>query len=347
MLAVLLIYFAVVVYGVKFKSDNTGEYLSIENTTAIKGIFILMVFLSHFNSYIELNGRFDGIYIKFFYIIGQAMVTMFLFYSGYGIMESIKKKGDSYIYQIPVKRVLATLFKFDCAIVLFFIMGLVFSTPMSVKKVLLSLIGWESIGNSNWYIFVILLLYILTFIVFKITGTKKLFLSSLILTVLIGILVLITAKFKIKETHWYDTALCFAVGMIYSLFKEKIAKVVNHNIFIWGITVALSFFLYFALKDMGFLCYLVANLCFAFGIVAVTMRVTLKNKVLVWCGKNLFEIYILQRIPMFSLKALGVADFNIFVYFGLCLVITVLLTLGFSFVVNKAWNMIAGKRNNK
>ena len=241
MIFILLIYFGLVLFKSKITFKGTADYLSIENTNCVKGIFILMVFLSHFNSYIELDGRFDTIYSKFFFIIGQAMVTMFLFYSGYGIMESIKKKGNAYISTIPVKRVLGTLFRFDVAILLFFILALIIKRPMTVANVLLSLIGWDSIGNSNWYIFVILVLYLVTFIVFKITGTKKLWLPVAITTLVILALVALTAAFRLRDLYWYDTALCFALGMIYSLYKEKIRRVVNYNIFVWLAFVGVSF----------------------------------------------------------------------------------------------------------
>lgn len=40
---------------------------------------------------------------------GQLIVVMFLFYSGYGVMESVRSKGTAYIKSIPFKRVLSTL----------------------------------------------------------------------------------------------------------------------------------------------------------------------------------------------------------------------------------------------
>ena len=255
-------------------------------------------------------------------------------------MESIKKKGDSYVSQIPVKRFLATLFKFDCAVVLYYILGLILSREMSAKNILLSFIGWESLGNSNWYIFIIFVLYILTYIAFKFLGTKKPIFPAAVIAGLIVILIFIASRYNIKPLYWYDTALCFALGIFYSLYKEKVASVVNHNIVTWVITVVLAFSLYLTLRKMGTAAYLLANLCFAFGVLTATMRITFNNKVLKWCGDNLFEIYILQRIPMISLKALGLADFNIIVYFILCAVITVLLTICFKPITGKAWNGI-------
>ena len=45
----------------------------------------------------------------------------------------------------------------------------------SLSRILLSLIGWKSIGNSNWYMFDILLLYVLTYVAFKVTKKQDVY----------------------------------------------------------------------------------------------------------------------------------------------------------------------------
>ena len=67
--------------------------------------------MSHFILYkIPLQKNWiDSVGVKFITKLEQLMVTMFLFYSGYGVMESIKRKGDDYIKSFPKKRILTTL----------------------------------------------------------------------------------------------------------------------------------------------------------------------------------------------------------------------------------------------
>ena len=100
-------------------------------------------------------------------------IAMFLFYSGYGVMESIKKKGNHYIDAIPRTRVLATLINFDIAVALFAFISLISSQDYTFSHYLLSFIGWKSVGNSNWYIFVIILCYLIVFISFRSTDRNK------------------------------------------------------------------------------------------------------------------------------------------------------------------------------
>lgn len=74
--------------------------LDKEQTTCINGIFVVFVFLSHFGQYEVMP--WNGILLA----IGQLMVAPFLFYSGYGIMEQIKRRGNKYIDSMPRKRIL-------------------------------------------------------------------------------------------------------------------------------------------------------------------------------------------------------------------------------------------------
>lgn len=160
----------------KLKYSRHGfydDYLSFDTTNAVKGIFITLVFIKHVTPYIINSGYvFDDTNIGrlFLFInarVGQWIVAMFLFYSGYGVMESIKKKGRDYVTSIPCKRVLTTLVNFDIAVALFAVIAIVLHKNYSLKEYLLSFTGWETVGNSNWYIFIIMLCYLIAFVSFR------------------------------------------------------------------------------------------------------------------------------------------------------------------------------------
>ena len=89
----LIIILMIIGSKIHIKGFN-GEYLSKETTACIKGIFILIVFFSHSASDIVPNMAKDGIIYHLRYYLGQLMVAMFMFYSGYGIFTSIKKKKE-------------------------------------------------------------------------------------------------------------------------------------------------------------------------------------------------------------------------------------------------------------
>lgn len=128
-------------------------------------------------TYIDATGTFDLPYVKIQRYLDQMVVSMFFFYSGFGIMEQIKHRGGAYIGTIPKKRFPQLLLNMDICVVLFIILNTAIGQTFGAKQILLSLIGWESVGNSNWYIFVMLALYVVTylsFLIIKRKATRKL-----------------------------------------------------------------------------------------------------------------------------------------------------------------------------
>ncbi len=92
-------------WGLRFRGADDGDsVLSPEQTTVIKGIFVLLVFASHVGQYLSLDAA-DGILTHAYLVIrtklGQMIVVPFLFYSGYGIRCSIDRKGEPYLRAFP------------------------------------------------------------------------------------------------------------------------------------------------------------------------------------------------------------------------------------------------------
>lgn len=170
MITFLILFISISLYGTHFLSYSYNEIHLKKNTTdAIKGIFIMVVFLNHISEYYNYVGaNLNTWYDKVLFLIpkgfGQLMVVMFLFYSGYGVMESIKRKGMTYVDMMPKKRVLGTLINFDIAVCVFAITMVLLGKTLALESFLLSLTGWDSMGNSNWYIFAIVVCYALTYI---------------------------------------------------------------------------------------------------------------------------------------------------------------------------------------
>lgn len=133
-----------------------SAYIGKETTSTINGLFIWLVFISHFMSYLpsSVNNLVGN-------TLGQLVVVMFLFYSGYGCAAQYLSKGESYLRSFPTKRILTTLINFDIAVCAFVVVALLLGKSITMRQVLLSFVCWDSVGNSNWYIFVIILCYTL------------------------------------------------------------------------------------------------------------------------------------------------------------------------------------------
>lgn len=330
--------------GGKFMTD----YMSVEKTMSMKGIFIIVVFFSHFNSYVKFTEPMDLSYADIFRNTGQAMVTLFLFYSGYGIMESIKKKGMGYVHRIPLTRILGTYFRFDIAVVIFIILQTIRGFTFPVSQYLLSFTAWDAVGNSNWYIFVAVIAYFISFLAFEIFRDKgRYYPSAVLITVLCCGYIAMFCFLKIKPTHWFDTIICYIMGIWFSLTRERIEKIVQKNLFVYslflvGTAVGTQYF--YVASDRSFMLHEHYIVFFTLFFIILSMRVSFHNKVLMWCGKNLFALYIMQRIPMIIFRHIGVDKFNVYLYFVLCVIVTVPLAWVFERYTGKLWKIITTPR---
>lgn len=153
MILFYIVLFCIAVWKLQFAGKGFySDSLSVQQTNMIKGIFIWLVFLGHITPYItkqmSLTHPLDVSALIVQGLLGQLVVVPFLFYSGYGVMLSILKK-PAYLASIPKKRIPVTFLNFGVAVLFFVILNLILGINMSLKQVLLSLLMWDSVGNSN------------------------------------------------------------------------------------------------------------------------------------------------------------------------------------------------------
>lgn len=305
----------ILLWGVKVSSFNES-FLSKQQSTSIKGFFMALVFLSHANSHIDAAPKAfgDSFYLAVVNWFGQLMVVMFLFYSGYGVLKSYMVK-EGYGKSFFKNRILKTLVNFDICLIPFALLSLLPGQKYSAYEYVLSLVGWESIGNSNWYICVVLILYVLSLIGMFVSDKvgKGSPIIVFLATGFLSVILVAVLRFTGRESWWYNTVICYPFGMFFPCFENRISKVLKSNLgFIVSLIVSAFLFLFlFSIDSM--IAFMISALCFALVIVILSSRVTVGNKVLLWLGNHLFEIYILQRIPMIILSELGFQNKILFV----------------------------------
>ncbi len=332
MLFLYIFILLVALYGVSFSRDGFNQgYIGKEQCNAIKGIFILIVFVRHIWPYLSKSGYDfsapgDTLFIMIDRGIGQLLVVAFLFYSGFGVMESIKYKGKHYVDSMPRKRMLTTLVNFDIAVSLFLIMKLILGMNLSLQKTILAFTGWTSIGNSNWYIFIVIVCYFCTWLSFKL-DKKWLFVF------LFGAIYIILVN--TKKSYWYNTMLAFPAGLFYSHYKVEIEHFIQKRYWMVLITCIATFICAYFLR-LDFSTYgikdNIVSVLFALTIVIISMKVNVGNKALIWVGLKLFPIYIYQRLPMIALKEFDNGQFvsqHPYLYICICFLITLIIAYAF------------------
>lgn len=340
-----VIVFIIGILGIKWEYPRLNAYMNKKQTEAINGFFVLLVFFRHFAQYITY-GKYDLIFQRIDSMLGQLIVTTFLFYSGYGIAYSLKNK-QSYLKSLP-KRFMKVLLHFDMAIILYLILNVCLNNHYSIKTVLLSLIGWESLGNSNWYIFAILCMYIITYLCgLFCKGENK---NYLILFIILGCLLYAVAlKYAGKSGIWYYNIFCFPAGMLYGYNIDKINDVIRKrkrlSLFYPICTFIVFGLLYVSsskfMEIINIILYELASITFCLFIVAVTIFFKIENPILSWLGKHVFEIYILQRLPMILFQNIIA---NKYLYFMICLIFTIIISILFSKIEKITDGLLFDKR---
>lgn len=344
MIFFVLILLLIVFNGAKAAAPGTfvGDYISREKTNAVKGIFVVLVLFQHASQYMSLSGVYDKPFITMGNYLNQMIVVMFLFYSGYGIMESISKKKFDYVKSIAKKRFPSVFLNFAIAVCLFLIINYFLGKTFNIRTILLAFTGWTSVGNSNWYMFAIFVLYILTFfsfLLFRWYDRKPAgYIGAAVLTVLTMLFVLWEIRMG-KPMWFYDTTIMFPLGCWYSLLKPAIEKVVMKNDYLYSFAGMLVLGIYcvaFHYRwNYGIEGYTVWAATFTLLVVLFTMKISLKNNILLWFGEHIFSVYILQRIPMIIFAHFGLAQTNEYTFLILSILCTILLALVFDYLTGK------------
>ena len=290
-----------------------SDYCAPSPSAALKGVLAIIILCSHLCCYIPVD-RFAG---KALTYLGQSMVAPYLFLSGFGIKESLRNK-PGYSNQFFKNRFLKTLIHFDLAVLLYFITAICLHSDYPIKNFLLCWTGWEGIGNDNWFMFVILSLYLLVLLAMK-SGEKLLVFKVFILTSLLWVMLFFLRK---AQPWWYDTLLAFPLGMLFSVIKPKWDQRLQHPL-VWTIVLLGLLALYIGAHhlfgvDKGGL----VSCTFCLILITLSMKLKIGNPVLAWLGAHAFSIYILQRLPMMIFSYWGINQYPI-----LFLVMTFIFTL--------------------
>ena len=70
MIVFLAVFAVICLIGMQIKPKGTDkfitDYMSVDKTMSIKGIFIIIVFFAHFNSYVTYTSDMDVLYLEYF-----------------------------------------------------------------------------------------------------------------------------------------------------------------------------------------------------------------------------------------------------------------------------------------
>lgn len=336
----------IIISGLSAKGKNEffTDYCSPKNTSTANAVFSVLIIISHGITYIDMTNSLDEAYLGIKAFLAQGVVVTYLFYSGFGIMESIKKKGYNYVKRMPVDRFFKLWYQFALMLCLFIITNLFMKKDFSVTDNLLAFTSYTSIGNDNWYLFVTFALYIIVFLAFIIFRKHHNLAIIGVFALTIGFIFLeIELEFP---RRYFDTILCFPLGMLYSQLKPIIDKIIMKNDILWIITTTAVFTvcMFGSQNRDEHLLFRMLFMCSApVFITLLMMKIQCRSSILDWFGNHIFSFFMLQRIPMRLLDYLGY-DHSPYLFMCLTFFGTVVLATVVDEIIAKLDKVIFRKR---
>lgn len=276
-------------------SDN-DECYSRECTSAVNGFFALFILLSHARGFMNAIGyswfgELGAKYAMYFLMaIGQLCVVSFLFFSGYGVTERIKKVGRDYVREMPKKRILSFYLQSLPVAVLWVVYGAFLSNTSYPTDAICQILFWKGIDcGPCWYNFCIIIMYLIAFVTFSLFS-KRMRTAECVLWILAIVYVVTLYTIRPEETWWYNTALLFPLGVSFSLRREVLVPLMK-RFYASALTVAALLTLLLGRFCGSSVLHNLYGMAFMLLLLLMMLKIRLGNPVLNWVGSRVFPIY--------------------------------------------------------
>lgn len=336
----MIVLIAALVLILKIKYSGNGKFyddnFSVAQTRALKGVFAIYVVFHHLCTY--LADFFPSFYA--FKHIGFLMVGGFFMISGYGLMYGVKNKPN-YLKGFFSNRILTILVPYYI-INIFYLYANKITGQLTKEYIIGSLFGF-----NLWYVMAITILYIAFYFSFKVFGNKHGVKSISLSTLAYIVVMYILYKFfnrYLLGFWWYNSAICFAIGILYCNFKNKADSLLKkHYIPFLLFTVALIVptYCYTSLHfndgtTSVLLAEILCSMAFSGLVLLLSIKFQIGNPVLNLCGDLSFELYLSHALFIYALRS-NISIFGITLNVKNNLLYFVLILAGslvFSYVVH-------------
>ena len=319
------------------------EYLSVKSTSGLRGFLALGIIFHHLSPLVKSGEEFSN-----FSYMGTYIVSIFFFLSAYGLYVQNERR-ENYLDNFLVKRL-------SKIIVPFFIISLIYIFYRFVNGQLIDLNFFinlfkkgSTIIYNGWFVDIIILMYIFFYISFKLFQNK--FLSIVLNTIFIICYICLAIKLG-YNFWWYNSALTFAIGLIWAKNQNKIDRVIEKYYFIVIILVTVLLFVshkydvllkYLHIED-SYSYALAANLdniiFTIYFIIVFLKKINFSNIYLILIGSISFELYMIHGLVISMLGKIFVSSRVNDVLFTLFVLIVSLI---FAWIINKIINVIIQK----
>lgn len=294
-MTVNIVSFVIIMFLIFHKADINGrkDILSKDDTNSIKGIAALFIFYAHFYNGLIGTGMDVGIG-KLWLLTGGMGVGLFFFLSGYGLNKSNGIIRQNFL----LRRVKSVLVPFVIIRMILYVIDLLQGKEQSVVSAF-----WYAIRESNWFVTLILIIYVGYYICFKLFGREHLNSSVLIYNIVIGIIFIMLDL----DPKWYNSHLLFSLGMYMADYNDRVINFTTGKK--WQLKCGCGL-IGFLCCSILFTCYkgalwsnvfkTLAGACMCFLVFCIMGRLRLNSPILQWIGKNSLLVFMLH-LPILNM----------------------------------------------
>lgn len=316
-IAVYLVVVAIIIYGVKFcgvKSNLFFNPLSRDASNGIRGLIALFIILHHVSQNDYFRGGGD---IQFFCNAGPFLVSIFMFYSGYGLYRSYKR-NSAYLDGFMKEKVLKKLvLPFYINTLLYGIFYLLIRVDYSPSKWICSFLGLNLMNGYAWFPIVLIIFYI----TFYIVASKKASDVSINVVFCIEIFVMVMI-FAIRGHYaWWYKGNIFALKGLQWMVQERVFWFFGE----WWINSLIGFLigLIFAEREEKLLCWLQKKywlkliVCIVFMILFHVLSCFIQQRIGYYAEYSRMTSGIIQRVITWLFQVPEIGSFILFI--NMCL----------------------------
>ncbi len=312
------------------KLASKGEFIeepwNRQQSLMLQAVACIGVVLHHVTQEITGYGVMDKGPITIFNSIGILFTSLFFFFSGYGLVISVRTK-EAYLKMFLWKRMPVILIPFWTAnIISVFVRIFYMQIPMEPIDIIKYVLGLVLINGNGWYIVEIFFLYLVFFLIFKIFKNQKVALILLSLTSLIPIMIGLRSGHDestmgnhwFKGEWWYNSTIVLVMGLWVAHFKERVIAFAQKHYRILMIASSVLLVLMYVIEEYVRMVYgyysvtpigqkftnseitlfAQAALCllFTWVVLLLSLKISLGNKLLEGISVISMEIFLLHGI---------------------------------------------------
>lgn len=307
------------------RNDFNEGYLDLTQAKMIQGVACLGVILHHLTQQISGYGVITKGPLTVFNYAGILFTSLFFFYSGYGLITSVRSK-PAYLNTFLTKRLPTVLVPFWIINTIYVLYRTIVYAPYDTAPMLARIFGTTLINGNGWFIVEITVLYILFYFIFILIENHDIGIALLSIGAVLIIIYSFMRGHDIGEDYhwfrgewWYNSTIVFIFGLYYARWRDRIENFCkgHYRALIIPITVlfvaafAVSIYAvdrygyYNSISNAGrdalitLITQMIACLLFTMLIILISMKISIGNRVLKYISGISMVLFLIHGLFLY------------------------------------------------